>query len=84
MTVGFTIFEPFLMASPAPRKCPAKLVTVPIRPSTIKTFPLIRLVISAPMLDARFTSFTLPLAVRTSIFARLQNTSRKNVPLPGP
>ena len=27
MTAGLTIFEPFLMASPAPRKCPRKLVT---------------------------------------------------------
>ncbi len=40
MMAGFTILEPFLMASPAPMKWPKMLDTVPIRPRTRKTLPL--------------------------------------------
>lgn len=36
------------------------------------------------MLEARFTSLTLPPAVRTSSLARLQKMSSRNVPVPGP
>ena len=41
-------------------------------------------VITAPKLLARFTSFTLPEAVRRSSLAKWQKISSKKVPVPGP
>ena len=84
MMAGFTILEPFLMASPAPMKWPKMLDTVPIRPRTRKTLPLKRLVRSEALLEDKFTSLTLPPAVRTSSLPRLQKMSSRNVPVPGP
>ena len=74
------VFEPFLMASPAPMNVPRMLDTVPMRPRTRKTLPLNRLVRSEAMLEDRFTSLTLPPAVRTSSLPRLQKMRSRNVP----
>ena len=84
INIGFINFVPFLRASLEPIRFPAMPKTAPGMPIAHKICPLTANVTKAAMLEARFTTFALPEAVRRSNPAKTVKPRIRNVPVPGP